>query len=354
MNGWLASNMDVLLGHILSTLFYRPGEQPTTDLAALSFYHQERFVTEPARFFDCPSASPSVTFGDVRARPAYICEPFTYPSTYRPLSDTFARRYATYPETHTVHGRRYRPYPWHGPQGHVRRGSRATLLLLHGWTRGDYWWEERSIIPWLCRDCGYTVVALVHPYHGARKPARARFSGEFFISADLVRTVEACRQAVIDARTALNWLLEEGNETVGITGISLGAFMTYLLLCADDRPAFAVPLLGHGDLLDGPGESSLTKHIYRGYRAQRLDPKTLSPKLRPLIARAMRPQLAPERILPINGLYDAIVTPEKSRQLFKAWEIPQVIWLPAGHFGIIHTRPFCRDFRDFADRWCMA
>jgi hypothetical protein len=37
MNGWLATNMDVLLGHILSTLLYRPGEQPTTDLAALSF-----------------------------------------------------------------------------------------------------------------------------------------------------------------------------------------------------------------------------------------------------------------------------------------------------------------------------
>jgi pimeloyl-ACP methyl ester carboxylesterase len=352
MNGWLATKMDVLLGHILSSLLFRPGEQSTTDLAVLQVYQQERFVAEPARFFDCPSASPSVTFGEVYARPAYICEPFTFPSTYRPLSDTFASRYASYPETQTVHGRRYRPYPWHAPQGRTRGGPPVTLVLLHGWTEGDYWWEERTLIPWLCRECGYTIVALVQPYHGARKPAGARFSGEFFISADLVRMVEACRQAVIDVRTALNWLLEEENGIVGIAGISLGAFMTYLLLCTDGRPAFAVPMLGHGDLLDGPGESSLTKHVYRGYQAQGLDPQTLSPQLRPLVAREMRSQLAPERILPINGLYDAIVTAEKSRRLFEAWEIPQVVWLPVGHFGIIHTRLFRRPLRDFVDRWC--
>lgn len=65
----------------------------------------------------------------------------------------------------------------------------------------------------------------------------------------------------------------------------------------------------------------------------------------------MQPKLAPERILPINGQYDAIVTPDKARRLFEAWKIPEVVWLPVGHFGVVHTRLFRRAVRDFVERW---
>jgi hypothetical protein len=345
MNAWLAKQLDVWLGHLLSSLIYRPGECPKTDLEEMGAFQHSRFVTRPELFFDCPPDPPSVTTEQIHATPAYICESFAFSSPYRPLSDAFARRYTAYPETHTVHGRRYRPFSGI---------SRATLLLLHGWTGGEFRWEERTLLPWLCRDCAYTVVALVHPYHGVRKPTASRFSGEFFISADAVRTVEACRQAVIDARATLNWLLAENNgnhETVGVSGISLGALITYLLLCADGRPAFALPMLGHGDLFDGPSDSALTKNVRRGYQTQGLDREALRPFVRPLTARAMHPKLSPERILPINGLYDAIITADKARQLFEAWNIPQVVWLKAGHFGIVHTRQFRRAFRDFVERW---
>jgi pimeloyl-ACP methyl ester carboxylesterase len=342
MNGWLAKQIDVVFGHVLSSLVYRPGERATTDLAAMEIYQREEFVATPSRFFDCPATPPAVTFGEVHATRAYICEPFTFPSLYRPLSKAFAPRYAIYPEAHTVHGRRYRPFTGR---------SRATLLMLHGWTGGDYVWEERTLIPWLCRDCGYTLVALTHPYHGVRKPASARFSGEFFISADLVRTVEASRQAVIDARAALTWLLEETGGPVGVVGISLGALMTYLLLCADERPAFALPMLGHGDLFNGPGEASLTKNVRRDFLAQGLAPEILRPLTRPLTARKLQPRVAPERILPINGLYDAIITADKARRLFEAWEIPEVVWLNSGHFGIAYTRQFRRPFRAFVELW---
>ena len=342
MNGWLARQIDVLFGHLLSSLVYRPGESHITDLEALDIYRQDRYADEPERFFCCPGAPERVAFGEPQFSPAYICEPFSFQSLYRPLSEAFARRYADYYETHTVHGRRYRPFA---------EGSRATILLLHGWTGGRFRWEERTLISWLCRDCAYTVVALVHPYHGKRTPAKARFSGEFFISSDALRMVEACRQAVIDARAALTWLLADAQQAVGVTGISLGAFITYLLLAVDDRPAFAVPMLGHGDLLDGPGESSLAKNVQKGYRTQGIGTRSLRRSIRSLNAREMRPKLAPQRILPINGLHDAIVTPDKARLLFEAWQIPDVVWLKSGHFGIVHTRQFRRPYRGFVERW---
>ncbi|MCP4518480.1 MAG: alpha/beta hydrolase family protein [Delftia sp.] len=197
-------------------------------------------------------------------------------------------------------------------------------------------------------------MALVHPYHGARKPAGARFGGEYFVSSDLLRTVEACRQAVLDARATLTWLLDEADGgPVGITGISLGAFMTYLLLCADERPAFALPMAGHGQLLgDGDNENaSLIKNVSQGIQAQGLDAETLRPLLRPVTALEMRPRLSPERILPINGLYDAIISADKARDLFDAWEIPEAVWLPIGHFGFGYNKPFRPALRDFVERW---
>lgn len=346
MNGWLATQKDVLFGHMLSSLLYRPRELPATDLEEMQDYQQEVFVREPERFFPRPPEIPDVNFGPVKATPDYICEPFSFPSAYTPLSRGFAARYATYTETHVVHGFRYRPFM--GP-------SRATLLFLHGWTGGDYRWETRALLPWLCRRCGYTVVALVHPYHGARTPQQARFSGEYFLSSDLVRTVEACRQAVIDARLALNWLLAGGTPAsgpLGVTGISLGGFVTYLLLCADDRPIFAVPMLAHGDMFDGPIESSLTKNIRRGMQAQGLSRARVRALTGPVTARQLRPRIPPERILPVNGRYDVISTADKARLLFKAWQIPEVVWLDSGHYGIVNTRMFREDLHAFVERWC--
>ncbi len=356
MNGWLAKQLDIWSGHIMSSLIYRPGEQPITDLQAMQIY-QQKDAADPALFFDCPPEPPQVRIDEVRATRAYIRERFSFPSPYRPFSESFAGRYEGYTETHTVHGRRYRPFPRHGQPGQVMGKSRATLIFLHGWTEGEYRWEERSLFPWLCRECGYTVVALVHPYHGARKPAEARFGGEYFISSDLLRTVEACRQAVVDARATLTWLLDEAEGgPVGITGISLGAFMTYLLLCADERPAFALPMAGHGQLLsDGDNETaSLVKNVTQGIQAQGLDVESIRPLLRPVTALDMRPRLSPERILPINGLYDAIISADKAQDLFDAWDIPEAVWLPMGHFGFGYNKPFRPALRDFVERWIQS
>jgi pimeloyl-ACP methyl ester carboxylesterase len=342
MKGWLARRIDILMGHALSSLVNRPGGRHTTDLAALEEYRKEPYLSAPERLYESHGAPESILFGEPRVSRTFICEPFTFPSLYRPISAAFAQRYAAYSESHTVCGRRYRPFMGE---------SRATILFLHGWTGGTYRWEEPTLISWLCQDCGFTVLALVHPYHGQRTPAQARFSGEFFISSDAVRMIEACRQAAIDARTALTWLLDDGTQPVGVAGISLGAYITYLILAADDRPSFAIPMLGHGDLIDGPGDSALAKNVKKGYRAQGLSPRTLLPLTRSLTAREMQPRLAPERIMPINGLYDAISTADKAQRLFEAWGIPDAVWLESGHFGILHTRQFRKRFRAFAERW---
>lgn len=44
------------------------------------------------------------------------------------------------------------------------------------------------------------------PYHFDRKPNQSLYSGEYMVSANVERTVEATRQAVADLRTLIEWI----------------------------------------------------------------------------------------------------------------------------------------------------
>ena len=92
------------------------------------------------------------------------------------------------------------------------------------------------------------VVQLQPPYHGRRTPRGARFGGELYWTADLVRSIEALRQNLLDARTLLGWLLAEDPRPVGVMGLSLGGALTLALTCLDERFAFSIPLIAHMDL----------------------------------------------------------------------------------------------------------
>ena len=77
------------------------------------------------------------------------------------------------------------------------------------------------------REVGITALRLSLPYHDVRMPpelARA----DFIVSSNIVRTLQACRQAVLDARRALWWLRDQGYERLGMVGTSLGSCLAML------------------------------------------------------------------------------------------------------------------------------
>jgi pimeloyl-ACP methyl ester carboxylesterase len=342
MNPWLAKNFDIFTGHFLASLLYRSNEHALTDLSALQEYKRGDLAKDPAAFFYSRNAPPVVHLGNKKVTRKYSHQSFTFASPYQPLSDTFTRQYMGYAENHTVHTKLYRPR--HG-------NSKATVVLLHGWTKGDYIWESRLLIPWMTSELNCTVVGLAFPYHASRAPSGSRFSGEYFVSGDMIRTLEAIRQAVIDTRAVMNWLDAQTDTPTGVIGISLGAFITYLLLCADDRPAFAIPILGHGELIHGADDAALMKNVNQDIQAQGINLDDTPELTFALTALEMRPRIPPERILPINGLYDMVVSPERANALFNAWNIPEVVWLPGGHFSTLNMPKMRHAIQDFVGKW---
>ena len=101
------------------------------------------------------------------------------------------------------------------------------------------------LLPRLYDALDVDVLHVQLPFHGSRNPKSALFHGEFFWSADLVRSFEAVRQSCIDARTLVAWLRARATTEVGVTGISLGGSITMVLACVDPTPDYIVPIVSH-------------------------------------------------------------------------------------------------------------
>jgi dienelactone hydrolase len=89
---------------------------------------------------------------------------------------------------------------------------------------------------------GISALRLSLPYHDARMPPELT-RADYIVSANVVRTIQVCRQAVLDARRAVAWLAGQGYERIGILGTSLGSCLA--LLTAAHEPRIRAQALNH-------------------------------------------------------------------------------------------------------------
>lgn len=89
----------------------------------------------------------------------------------------------------------------------------------------------------LCEGLAYfgiTALRLVLPYHEHRKPPDLQ-RADYIVSPNVGQTLAANRQAVLDAKRAVDWLEQQGYERIGIMGTSLGSCLSMLTMSHDPR-----------------------------------------------------------------------------------------------------------------------
>ena len=293
--------------------------------------------------FPAPKAAPEVVVKPRWSLPGVLSEDIVFRSQHVPIEPHFRKRYLQrYRETHHVYAKRIRP---------ATARHRPRLLYLHGYMQPETYLEELALLTGMALELNTEVIQMQPPYHGRRAPRASRFSGEFYWSADLVRSVEALRQTILDARTLLRWLLEEDGRPVGVTGLSLGGALTLILSCLEERFTFSIPLIAHMDLAALVADAPVLAKMRRDLQSFGWGKEEFHAFVESLGWYALVPKLPADKVFIIAASNDRFFDPRLVERLWKRWGKPQIRWYPTSHMGfIVHLPEALRAMREFIDR----
>lgn len=270
----------------------------------------------------------------------FRCDELSFPSQHEALSESFRRLHqSAYQANAVVHAH------WLRHDDDVRR---PTVVYLPSWMQPNSLAEELWLLPRIATDLDVDVVRMQLPYHGRRKPKASLFHGEYFWTADLVRTFEALRQSVSDARALVRWLDRASPGPVGALGMSLGGMVTQALVCFEERLAFAIPIAAHLDLGGVLEDALLLQPMREELARYHWSPADVQAYARSLGLEEVVPRIPKEQIFFIAGKYDRLLHARRIRELWQRWQRPPIHWYEGGHLGIFtHLGSSLRHSRDF-------
>jgi Alpha/beta hydrolase domain containing 18 len=237
-------------------------------------------------------------------------------------------------ENNTV---RARLFPVKGERGARRRPA---VVLLPQWNA-----QPESHVD-LCRvlnRLGITALRLTLPYHEARRPPELE-RADYLVSPNVGRTIQSFRQAVLDARAAVNWLIEDGGYgPIGIMGTSVGSCTAFLAFAHDERIDVGVFNHVSGYFADVVWRGLSTEHVRAGMEneigLEELREYWLPISPIPFVSRLLKMRARPMRF--IAARYDLTFPVDLSRDVIEETRrhgIPlDVAWLPCGHYTIGET-----------------
>jgi len=211
-------------------------------------------------------------------------------------------------------------------------GRRRAVLVLPQWN------ADAGGHVGLCRllnQFKLSALRLTLPYHDDRRPPELR-RADYIVSANIGRTAQVCRQAVMDARRAIAWLAQQGYESIGILGTSLGSCLS--MLTAAHEPLLRSAALNHISpyFADVVWEGLSTAHVREG-----LDGHIDLPSLRriwmPISPFPYLERVRGRHVLLVYARYDLTFPVSLSRLLvdeFRRRRIPHRLRiLPCGHYS---------------------
>ena len=267
-------------------------------------------LADSPRFFEIPDTSEYTYRVDAGGGTGAL----SFPSALR----------TPHPENNTVHAVYFRSV-------RADRGHRAVVVL-------PQWNADAGGHVGLCRllnRFGVSALRLSLPYHDARKPPELN-RADYIVSSNIARTVQVCRQAVMDARRAVGWLAKQGYERIGILGTSLGSCLA--LLTTAHEPLIRVQALNHISpyFADVVWRGLSTAHVRSGLEGH-IDLEQLRQMWMPISPQVYLDRLYDKKTLLVYAKYDLTFPVDLSENLvaeFRRRKIPhELAVLPCGHYS---------------------
>jgi dienelactone hydrolase len=329
---------------------YRPGYVPGLDQPGLNQEESEKFILDYNRRILAASdefysyTRPTDFRLETREVQVFSTREVPDPKLEAKVKGTFGEflRFTSavkspYPENNLVNARWF-----------PARGRRAIILLPH-------WNADAVAYVSLCKllnMLGIAVLRLTMPYHDIRMPAEIS-RADYAVSANIGRTLDAVRQGVVDIRSCLDWLEQQGYSELGIVGTSLGSCYAFIATAHD--PRIRVAAFNHAStyVADVVWHGQSTRHIRQGIE-QQIDLDRLRQAWLAVSPMSYFKQFArwPRRSLIVYAKYDLTFLPELSRQVVEEFERHgldhKVAVLPCGHYTMGET-PY-----KYMDGWQLA
>ena len=208
---------------------------------------------------------------------------------------------------------------------------RAVLVLPH-WNSGG---QGHIGLARLLSRFGMSSLRMSLPYHDVRMPPELT-RADYIVSSNIARTVQVCRQAVLDARRAIAWLAAQGFDRIGILGTSLGSCLA--MLTTAHEPLIRAQALNHVSpwFADVVWRGLATRHVRQGLEGH-LDLDHLRTLWRPISPWSYLDRVRDTRTLLVYARYDLTFPVDLSRMLideFARRQLPhEVAVLPCGHYS---------------------
>jgi hypothetical protein len=235
-----------------------------------------------------------------------------------------------HPENNIVAGRWF-PARDEAPVGHSRTRGRAVIVL-------PQWNSDAGGhigLSKLLARFGVSALRLSLPYHDGRMPPELT-RADYIVSSNIGRTVQVCRQAVLDTRRAIDWLASQGFERIGILGTSLGSCLA--MLTSAHEPRIRAQALNHVSpwFADVVWRGLSTRHVRAGLNGH-IDLDRLRSMWKPISPICYLDRVRDTKTLLVYAKYDLTFPVDLSEQLVAEFTrrgiAHQVTALPCGHYS---------------------
>lgn len=299
----------------------------SAEVARLEYYATVAACQDASAVFEPPPSNfpirvlPGRGLSDRRGR----VELLRFQSPYEPMRADMRQPYLSHSRNNTARAQHWR----HDD------GIRQTLVVLHGFGASPASLNSAFFGLPSFFDAGWDIVLFTLPFHGGRAGRRLPFNGAELFAHGLSHFAEAMLQAICDLRVVLDYLDRLGAPRFGITGLSLGGYVSALLATVDARLDFAIPNAAVASIpaiMSSWFPTNLGALFFE--RVKRVPRELLQNSTALHSPLNYAPVLPRERLMVIGGRGDRLAPPEHSEWLWEHWGRPALHWYPGSH--ILH------------------
>jgi pimeloyl-ACP methyl ester carboxylesterase len=218
---------------------------------------------------------------------------------------------------------------------HTKDKKAAVLILPHWNAQAGTYFDLCKIF----NRIGFSALRLTLPYHEERMPPELE-RADYLVAPNVGRTLQSLRQSVVDTRSAVRWLKQQGYEKVGIVGTSIGSCVGFFAFVHDLQIDAGVFNHVSGYVADVVWNGLSTYHVKEGLQ-DNVGLEELREYWLPISPMAYLDRLAalpprPQRY--IYTLYDLTFPIDLSRQMMEALKKTGIkhdeVVIPCGHYTL--------------------